>query len=1046
MKLHSDDREVRMSIPQRVKPNHKAIEDYYAKLDEMRAQKARHEGAVSMAFYQLLNDTAGSVGWSVVSQQTIKANGKLIRPEAILRDEWRLPHGYWEAKDTDDDLDREIANKKAAGYPLRNTIFEDTREAVLYQNGVEVLRIDMQQPDKLARLLNWFYAYEAPDFEQFEKAVEHFQGIIPELAEGLDKRIKQAHKENDTFQKAYDNFFEIARTSLNPNLSRDAVDEMLIQHLLTERVIRTVFDNPDFVNRNVIAREIEKVINALTSRHFNRHEFLGALDRFYRAIEDAADDLADFGEKQHFLNTVYERFFQGYSVEIADTHGIVYTPQEIVDFMCAAVEEVLRDEFGLGLGDEGVNVLDPATGTGNFIVNLMRRIPVHKLEHAYREQLFANEVMLMPYYIASLNIEHEYYDLTGHYEPFEGICFVDTLDLAEGAQMRMSFVTEANTARVEKQKNTPITVIIGNPPYNVGQINENDNNKNRGYDVIDGRIAETYVKDSAATLKMQLYDAYVRFFRWATDRLGDRDGVVCYITNNSFVSQLSFDGMRKHLLEDYSEIYHIDLHGNVRQNPKLSGTTHNVFGIQVGVGITIAIRKQSQTEPILKYHRVPEFWKKEEKLAWLEKQTRDNRTILDADYWQELKPDKRHSWLVPEHAHAFESFIPVGDKETKGDRDTETIFRTYGAGIKTNRDSTVYDFNRDDLAARITKFIEAYNSELDRYKRTGATANVDDFVNPDKLKWDGTLKGHLESLREVEAFNDTLIRQSLYRPFTKKYLYFDSMLINSVYRMPYFFPTETTEEENRTIVLSDLAYRANTPSALITKRISDIHLCASSDAHQTFPFYVYADDGTNRRENITDWALEQFREHYADDSISKWDVFYYVYGLLHHPGYREKYADNLKRDLPHIPFAPDFRAFSEAGRALAQWHLDYEDVEPYKLDMQVKEGAKPHARPGGMYHVEKMRRSKDGARVKVNEWLTLAGIPPEVDGYMLGNRSAVDWVIDQYRIKTDWRTDITHDPNDPANPTYIIDLLGKVVRVSVETVRIVDGLPEDFGG
>jgi hypothetical protein len=530
-----------------IKPSHKAIKTYYASMKKYRGLQAEHEGAVSMAFLDLLKETAARRGWTPIHQETIKTNGRSIRPDAVLRDQWRLPHGYWEAKDSQDDLDAEIRKKLRAGYPINNTIFEDTREAVLFQDGREVVRADLSQPAELARLLSDFLSYAAPNFEKFERAVAHFQEEIPELAKGLNTRIKAAHAENQTFQASFAALFELCQNSLNPNISRDAVDEMLIQHLLTERLIRRVFDNPEFVRRNVIASEIEKVIGALTSQYFNRAEFLGALDRFYDAIEDTAGDLQDFGEKQGFLNTVYERFFQGYSVKVADTHGIVYTPQEIVDFMCSAVEEVLENEFGLRLGDEGVNILDPATGTGNFIVNLMRRVPRQHLPRVYREQLFANEVMLLPYYIASLNIEHEYYDLTGSYEPFEGLCFVDTLDLAEGRQMRMAFMTEENAERVEREKQTPITVIIGNPPYNVGQINENDNNKNRAYEIIDERVSETYARDSSATNKNALFDAYVKFFRWATDRLGNRDGVVAYVSNNSFVDQLAFDGMRKHL-------------------------------------------------------------------------------------------------------------------------------------------------------------------------------------------------------------------------------------------------------------------------------------------------------------------------------------------------------------------------------------------------------------------------------------------------------------------------------------------------------------------
>ena len=303
----------------------------------------------------------------------------------------------------------------------------------------------------------------------------------------------------------------MCRASLNPNLSQAAVDEMLVQHLLTERLFRTIFADSDFTRRNVIAAEVERVIDALVSKSFNRTEFLKSLDRFYIAIEDAARAIQDFTDKQHFLNTVYERFFQGYSVKVADTHGIVYTPQPIVDFMCASVAEVLDTEFGKPLGSPGVQILDPCTGTGNFVVNLLRRIPKPDLPRMYREQLFANEVMLLPYYIAALNIEHAYFELTGQYEPFEGLCFVDSLDMAEHAQGEFGFMTEKNTARVERQKAAPITVILGNPPYNMGQQNENDNNKNRKYDVIDKRIHDTYAADSNATLKNKLSDAYVKF-------------------------------------------------------------------------------------------------------------------------------------------------------------------------------------------------------------------------------------------------------------------------------------------------------------------------------------------------------------------------------------------------------------------------------------------------------------------------------------------------------------------------------------------------------
>ena len=582
-----------------IQPNDRQLAKYYDTIKELRGQQSKPtEGNTRRAFGTLLTGLAKRRHLTLIEERQMrsKTTDGSIRADGSLVDTFNRPYAHWEAKDTSDNLYAEIENKKAAGYPLDNIIFEDTVTAVLYQDGHEARRTHIREKNNFAQLLTQYLNYKADSFDNFNDAVQSYGEQIREIATQLKDKIEVAHADNPEFQSRFDEFMQLCRTSLNPNISNEAVDEMLIQHLMTERIIRRVFDVAHFTQTNVIAAKIEQVIRALTSAYFNRSEFYGGpLDRFHRAIEDAAEDL-DFGDKQTFINTVYERFFQGYSVKVADTHGIVYTPQEIVDFMCAAVEEVLENEFGKKLGDEGVVIIDPATGTGNFVVNLLRRAHQRNLrnfEEFYKNRLFANEVMLMPYYIASLNIEHEYYRLTGRAQPFEGLCFVDTLDLARERQM--TFFNEENSERVERQKAADINVIIGNPPYNVGQVNENDNNKNRKYDVIEKRIRETYAKDSKATNKNALSDVYVKFFRWAIDRLGDRPGIVCYVSNNSFVDQYAFDGMRKHLAKDFDQIYHLDLHGNVRQNPKISGTTHNVFGIQVGVGVTLAVRARKDT-------------------------------------------------------------------------------------------------------------------------------------------------------------------------------------------------------------------------------------------------------------------------------------------------------------------------------------------------------------------------------------------------------------------------------------------------------------------
>ena len=1011
-----------------ISPTHRAIRKYYEDLRALHKQGVLHEMGLRSPFQRLLEDTAKLKKWTLIAELSEKTSGGRVQPDGTLRDANSLPRGYWEAKDTQDDLDREVKKKTARGYKLSNTIFEDTRTGILYQNRQEVLRVPLGEPEELAKLLNQFFSYTEPDIEGFEEAVGEFKERVPELAKGLVEKIQQAHKDNTSFITAFDKFLALCKTALNPNIRVEAVDEMLVQHLLTERLFRRIFNNPEFIRRNAIAAEVEEVIAALVSRSFDRMEYLKSLDRFYVAIENAARNLPDFSDKQHFLNTVYERFFQGYSVKVADTHGIVYTPQEIVNFMCASVAEVLEREFGKSLSSKDVYIIDPCTGTGNFVVNLLRRMPKRDLPRIYREQLFANEVMLLPYYIAALNIEHAYYDITGEYEPFEGLCFVDTLDLAEGSKSKFEFMTETNTRRVERQRKTPITVVIGNPPYNMGQVNENDNNKNRSYSVVDRRIKETYAKDSNATLKTKLYDPYVKFFRWAVDRLQGRDGIVCFVSNNSFIDRQAFDGMQKHLLRDFTDIYHVDLHGNVRKNPKLSGTTHNVFGIQVGVGITVAVRRGMNGKHQLHYYRVPENWRKEEKLLFLS----HARKGSDVE-WKHLPVSQ---WLYSGRKE-YDKFISIGTRQARAaSTEGETIFKVYSPGVSTARDEVVYAFDESTLRVQVQEFCESYNTEVDRYERNPKKPkgrDLDRFLDTSRIKWSRDLKKDLVRGRYAE-YNPAVVRTGLYRPFTLCYLYCADLFNDTPGLARACFPSEEAYNENRVIVTSDIAYRSATFSTLVVNRASDLHLCASADGHQCFPFYIYDEDGTNRRENITEWALEHFRKHYP--GATKWDIFYYVYGLLHHPEYREKYAENLKRELPRVPMAKDFRGFAEAGRKLARLHMEYEAVEPWDLRYIETPGKRLSYRAE-----DKMRLAKDRKSLKVNDSLTLAGIPAEAFEYRLGNRSALEWVIDQYRVKEDKRSGIRSDPNRAEDPEYIVRLVGQVIRVSVETVRIVKALP-----
>ena len=1016
-----------------LKPTHKPVEDYYAALAQFEQLEVRHEGAVRSAFQSLLQNCARQFDWTLVPEHSMTGvqNNRIVVDGALM-DDFRLTHGYWEAKDEDDDLPSEVVRKFEAGYPRDNILFQGPHHAILWQNEQQRLDANLRNPEELIGALETFFSHQPPEYTEWEEAVSEFRDRVPALGEGLAERIHGERETNRAFITAFADFHAKCRQSINPNLSEAAVEEMLIQHLLTERIFRTVFDNQDFIRRNVIANEIEKVIDALTSESFSRHEFLGQLDPFYAAIERTAATIDDFSQKQGFLNTVYEQFFQGYSVEVADTHGIVYTPQPIVDFMVRSVEEILQTEFNRSLSDSGVHIIDPFVGTGNFIVRTMREIRRTALAEKYTTELHCNEVMLLPYYIASMNIEHEFYEATGVYRPFEGICLVDTFELAEDRQLPL--FTLENTRRVEEQKKAPMFVIIGNPPYNVGQINENDNNKNRKYETMDKRISETYAKDSKATLKSQLYDPYVRAIRWASDRI-ENEGVVAFVTNNSFLDGMAFDGMRKHLADDFDTIYILDLGGNVKQNPRLSGTTHNVFGIQVGVSINFFIKRNDNTNGQVEifYARLDEFWRKEDKYRYL-----DSKQHYKNIEWQPVTPDQRYTWLTEGLHTEFETFIPMGTQEAKAEKGEveAVIFQTYSTGVQTNRDAWAYNFSRNALAANMNRIIKTYNAEVDRWKRReNRDANVDDYVIYDdaKIKWSSGLKQNLKR-GQLAEFTASKLRKSLYRPFTKSNLYFDRMINDRVLVFPSIFPTPETETENRVICVN--VSREKPFACLIVDCIPDrVAMGGFGSPGQCFPFYTYDEDGRNRRENITDWALVQFRGRYGDDSIGKWDIFHYVYGLLHHPGYRKRYQANLKRDLPHLPYAPDFWEFAKAGERLGEIHIGYEVVEEYPLRF-VETPDIPLD-----WRVEKMRLSKDKTGVKYNDFLTLDGIPAKVFDYRLGNRSALEWVIDQYRVKTDNRSGIVNDPNREDDEEYIVRLIGKVIAVSLETVGIVEGLP-----
>jgi predicted helicase len=1029
-----------------IKPTHKPIKEYFEELASFAQHGQVNEMTVRNAFQDVLQIYTKKLGWQFVEEYTVKRTGRRnASVDGALLDQFSLPRGFWEAKDTQDDLAIEVQKKFADGYPQSNILFWQPGRAILYQDGRKILDEDISTAPKFVEVLKSFFEYDQPHIKEWEHAVEEFKNTIPTLASSVLKILNDQRKTNRAFQTAFDGFMGLVQQSINPSLSVEAVEEMLIQHLLTRRIFTTIFNATDFLSKNAVAHELEQVIITLVQGYgVSVDDFLKPLDRFYKALELAAGATDDYSQKQTFLNHVYEKFFQGFAVKVADTHGIVYTPQPIVDFMVKSVEAALQRDFNKSLAHEGVHILDPFVGTGNFILRVIREIHAQNpaaLRNKYLNELHCNEVMLLPYYIACLNIEHLYFELTGEYLPFPGICLVDTFELVEDRQMGM--FTSDNTDRVQRQKDAPIYVVIGNPPYNAGQVNQNDNNKNRVYPTIDKRVAETYGNDSSATNKNALSDPYVKAFRMASDRVLSRgEGIVCFVTNNGFIDGIAFDGMRKHLRKDFDRISIIDLGGNVRKNPKLSGTTHNVFGIQVGVNITMMEHHADRADGCVRYTRMDEFWTQHQKYRELER-------LVDASSceYSDVSDNSKNLWLTEGMADDWDELIPLGSKEGKAGNDN-VIMRTYSRGSETCRDAWAFNDSWSTLASNMRSMVNEYNSHVARYSVLSPKPVIDDFVNNDErvISWSRDLKTDLKRMRYAE-YDDAKIRSSLYRPYHKRFLFFDSIMNQEVNQFPRIFPLPETE--NVVVCVSGIG-----SSKPFQTLVSDSIPCLDIlEKTQCFPYYVYDTDGTNRKDNITDWGLEQFQAHYKDTSITKLDIFHYVYGILHDPAYRTKYAANLKRELPRIPFAENFRKVAETGKRLMDIHVHYEDqpehaltelwslpkgyVHPYGLEVTSVDQVPERDR----CRVTKMKRDKkDPTRLIVNDFLALTGIPENVDDYKLGNRSALDWIIDQYQVSTDKRSGITNDPNRDDDPTYIIRLIKKVVTVSVETVGLVEGM------
>lgn len=796
----------------------------------------------------------------VEEHQIRTSMGTLISTDGALLHSLRVPFGYWEAKDANDDLAKEIADKLRKGYPPDNIVFSDDITAVLYQDGGEVLRADMHaDDDSLLKLMTRFFTHERQEIADFNKAVKQFAADLPDILNALRDKIAEKNAGSRDFAAAVQNFLKHARDAINPAVGEDDVREMLIQHILTEDIFAKVFDNPDFHRHNNVAAELKKLEEKLFG-YGEKAQLLRGLARYYNGISQTAALIQSHSEKQGFLKALYEDFYKAYNRKAADRLGVVYTPGEIVRFMIRSADWLCQQHFGKSLEDRGVEILDPATGTGTFIVELLEhfRGSRDKLRHKYKEELHANEVAILPYYVANLNIEATYQAITGQFAEFENLCLVDTLDNVDALGIHsghqfdlLGGLADENMERVKRQNRRKISVIIGNPPYNANQQNENDNNKNRTYAHIDKRIKDTYIKASTAQ-KTKLYDMYSRFYRWASDRLGD-EGVLAFVTNRSFLQTRTFDGFRKQLAKDFQEIWIVDLGGDVRANPKLSGTKHNVFGIQTGVAIALLVRRKGTEARAIRYVRRPEDETAEDKLSWL------SSAELQALNFVTLKPDARGDWF--DVGADWGALLPLCDTKTKASKERgreRSIFKLFSLGMASNRDEWAYDFSPVTLCEKIQYFQREFNSERSRIKE-GLPP-----LKSRSIKWSSELEAGLTQSAPME-FDANLIQSASYRPFVGRYYYHDDRITHRFYQANRLVDLPPRADDR---VISFLCISSDKPlSTLASRDIFDLcYTKVGNGGSFGVARYRYTKSG-ERVDNITDWALGKFRAHYGKQPL-----------------------------------------------------------------------------------------------------------------------------------------------------------------------------------
>ena len=893
---------------------------------------------------------------------------------------------------------------------------------------------------------------------------ENWAREVGDIARKFIERITQMVLKDGIHREEFDEYLKGLQRDLNPTIDAPQAIEMLAQHIITRPVFDALFKEYEFVTNNAVSRSMQQIIDLLEDEGLNKD--LVALEKFYDSVRVNVGKIDNLGGKQTIIKNLYEKFFKGAFPLTVERLGIVYTPIECVDFIIHSVEYILNKEFGCSLTDENVHCIDPFTGTGTFVTRLLQSgiiLPKDMLRK-YLNEIHCNEIVLLAYYIADVNIESVFHDLMHpeKYTPYDGICLTDTFQLNETDNKALySKLFKENSERVELQKKAPIRVIMGNPPYSVGQKSANDNAQNLKYENLDSRIAYTYARNAEATNKNSLYDSYIKAFRWASDRILNQKegGIVAFISNGAWIDGNAQEGFRRCLENEFTSIYVINLRGNARTSGELRRREGGgVFdaGSRTPIAITILVKnpKATNKKATIYYHDIGDYLSREDKLRMVKSFKSIESKRLE---WQILVPNEKGDW-INQRDGLFDSLILMGDKENR--RNQQTFFAPiYARGIGTSRDSWAYNYSNTVMLDSILRSNSFFNNQRLLYQeaiKSNPSLSVESFIDTDenKISWSRAYRNDIKRNKE-HLFSENCSRIGAYRPFIKQNVYFDKDILNDVGPVYDMFPSS----ECRNIIIT-------TPSIgdtkgfmpLITDSIPDLHYNITT---QCFPLYWYEknknkqmslfDDESNtdyiKHDGISDWILKEVRKRFGDTkSLTKEHIFYYVYGLLHSQGYRERFADDLKKSLPRIPIldrVDDFMTFYKAGKQLAELHLNYEIVEPcptVKVDM-------PNNPTDEDFYVVKMKfPSKDKKDTIIyNGKIRITNIPKEAYDYVVNGKSAIEWLMERYAVTIDKNSLIKNDPNDwgkeHGNPRYIFNLMLSVINVSVKTMQIVNALP-----